>query len=78
MCLPAYQNDSQARTRIRRRLAAMAILLITFSLAIGLLHPQSGTEAGLIDFLRGLTLGIGLVFSMSAYTLCVRRPQANS
>jgi hypothetical protein len=78
MCLLAYDDDTQSRAIRRRSLAAMAILLITMSLVIGFLHPQPGPDADMFDFLRGLMVGIGMVFSITAFTMCVRRPQNNS
>lgn len=78
MCIMAYNNDPQSKTRVRRRLATMAILLITVSLVIGFLHPRPGPDADFFDFLRGLTVGIALVFSITAFTLCLRRPTNNS
>lgn len=74
MCLPDL-NTSQPGTSRRRRLAAMAILLATMSLGIGFLHPQPGPGADFFDFLRGLMVGGGLVFSIAAFRLCVRRPR---
>lgn len=78
MCLLADDNDSHSRARVRRGLAATAILLLVMSLVIGFLHPQPGPDANLFDFLRGLTLGIGLIFSITAFTLCARRPRSQS
>lgn len=77
MCVPVYDDDSQSRAGVRRGLAAMGILLIAVSLAIGFLHPQPGADASLFDFLRGLTVGIGLVFSITAFVMCLRRPRHN-
>lgn len=76
MCLLAYNNDPESNTRVRRRLATMAILLISISLAIGFLHPLPGPDAGFFDFLRGLMVGIALVFSITAVALCARRPSS--
>lgn len=78
MCLLAYTDDSQSTARIRRGLALIAIVLLMTSFLIGRLHVVPGSDTDLRDFLRGLTVGIGLVFSVTAFTMCLRRPRANS
>jgi hypothetical protein len=72
MCIFNDENGVSGTSR-RRRLAGMGIVLIGMSLAIGLLHPTPGPDANFFDFLRGVTVGIGLVFSATAFMLCARR-----
>jgi hypothetical protein len=71
MCLMDIE-DNQSRTRTRRRLAAMVILLVSVSFLIGWLHPQAGADADFFDFLRGLTVGVALALSFFTLALCRR------
>jgi hypothetical protein len=78
MCLLVDDQDIQPVAHRRRRLALMVLLLVTLFFAIGLLHPEPGADADFFDFLRGLLLGIALVFAITASTLCGRRPRSHT
>lgn len=78
MCLFDDVHDANSRTRMRRRFAAMSILLVALSFLPELLHLRPGPDADAFDFLRGLMVGIALVFSIIALRLCAQPPRSNS
>ena len=77
MCLLENENGNRSMVRRRWTLVEMAILLVTVSAAGQVLHLRPGRGADMIDFARGLVLGIAVGVSLFTLVLCSRRPRNN-